>query len=82
MFHYLEVARWDLISHIGIARWGSKLIKGDRQMGSRISIVVKGGNRQMGSQWLRPKRINVKKEFQIDQVSTRSVSAVQTGLSL
>ena len=46
-----------------IARWDSKLIKGDRQKGSRISILVKGGrqkgphmsalnkrNRQMGFQ--------------------------------
>jgi hypothetical protein len=47
----------------GIARWDSKLIKGDRQKGSRMSIFVKGGrqkgprisalnkrNRQMGFQ--------------------------------
>jgi hypothetical protein len=33
----------------GIARWDSKLIKGDRQKGSRISILVKR-NRQMGFQ--------------------------------
>jgi len=33
----------------GIARWDSKLIKGDRQKGSRILILVKGG-RQMGFQ--------------------------------
>ena len=31
----------------GIARWDSKLVKGDRQKGSRILILVKGG-RQMG----------------------------------
>ena len=78
----------------GIARWDSKLIKGDRQEGSRISIFIQRGrqrgphilhflgNRQMGFQIFRPKRIVVKKDFQIDQVSTRSVSGVQIRLSL
>ena len=70
----------------GIARWDSKLIKGDRQKGSRISILVKGG-RQMGphiSCWLKGiarwdsklRRIAVKDKFQINQASTRSVSGI------
>ena len=47
ILRYLEVARWDLVSPVekGIARWDSKLIKGDRQKGSRVSLF---GGRQMG----------------------------------
>jgi hypothetical protein len=45
---YLEVARWDLVLPVekkGIARWDSKLTKGDRQKGSRAALF---GGRQMG----------------------------------
>jgi len=48
VFRYLEVARWDLILPVeikGIVRWDSKLTKGDRQKGSRVSLF---GGRQMG----------------------------------
>ena len=40
----------------GIARWDSKMIKGDRQKGSRVSLF---GGRQMGphiSCWLKGNR--------------------------
>ena len=57
-FQVVEIARRDLVFHyfggrqmgprtscllIGIARWDSKLSKGDRQKRSHISIFVKGG---------------------------------------
>src|SRR4030065_290726 len=61
ILHYLKVARWDLVFPVekkkeGIARWDSKLIKGDRQKGSRVSLF---GGRQMGpriSCWLKRNR--------------------------
>ena len=84
MFRYSEVARWDLVCHkespdgipscieiVGrdlIFRYWSKEV-------ARRDLVFQffvKRNRQMGFQ-----RIAVKKKFQTDQASTRSVSGVQ-----
>jgi len=66
VFRYLEVARWDLVLPVekkkGIARWDSKLIKGDRQKGSRVSLF---GGRQMGPCFSLNKR-NRQMGFQVD----------------
>jgi hypothetical protein len=65
VLRYLEVARWDLVLPVekkGIARWDSKLVKGDRQKGSRVSLF---GGRQMGPRFSLNKR-NRQMGFQVD----------------
>jgi hypothetical protein len=47
----------------GIARWDSKLIKGDRQKGSRVSLFR---GRQMGPRITRLNKRNRQMGFQVD----------------